>query len=66
MSIAEIKYSSNKLINTQSLIEKKIKKSYDLSVKSREAYKDYVLNYCKQEYKNIFDLNKIDFLKLSK
>ena len=62
----EYEFPENKILNIQSQYEKLVEKNYYLNVEAKDAYKSYLKAYASQQKKDIFDVNKLDLLKVSK
>lgn len=62
----EFEFSWAKIANIQSQLEKLIDTNYYLNKSAKEAYKSYVRSYDSHSLKDIFDVNSLDLLQVSK
>ncbi|KXJ13155.1 ATP-dependent RNA helicase DDX18 [Exaiptasia diaphana] len=56
----EYDFSSSKILNIQSQLEKLIEKNYYLHKSSKDAYRSYLQAYASHQHKNIFNVNTLD------
>ncbi|WKX88109.1 hypothetical protein Q1695_008046 [Nippostrongylus brasiliensis] len=62
----EFEFSWSKIANIQSQLENLIDKNYYLNKSAKEAYKCYVRAYDSHSLKDIFDVNNLDLISVSK
>ncbi|XP_020902271.1 ATP-dependent RNA helicase DDX18 [Exaiptasia diaphana] len=61
----EYDFSSSKILNIQSQLEKLIEKNYYLHKSSKDAYRSYLQAYASHQHKNIFNVNTLDLQRVS-
>jgi len=62
----EYDFSWNKVPNIQPQLEKIIAQNYYLNKSAKEAYKGYIRAYDSHAMKDVFDVNKLDLIKVAK
>ena len=61
LSVSELKFTSNKLINIQAKVEKLVERDYSLHKAAREGYRNYILSVSRKDYHKVaksFGLNQ--------
>lgn len=61
----EYEFPDNKIANIQSQLEKLIEKNYYLHKSAREAYKSYLQSYASHSLKDIYNVHKLDLLRVA-
>ena len=64
--MVEFEFPSKKMINVQSQLEKLIGKNYYLQQSAKEAFKAYLHAYASHSLRSIYDVNKLDLVKVAK
>jgi ATP-dependent RNA helicase DDX18/HAS1 len=62
----QYEFSATKVANVQAQLENLIEKNYYLNKSAREAFRSYVQAYASHALKDIFDVRKLDLLKVAK
>ncbi|KAF9425798.1 ATP-dependent RNA helicase [Podila epigama] len=62
----EYQFPSSKISNVQSQLEKLVEKNYYLNKSARDGYRSYLQAYASYAQKGIFDVNKLDLVKVAK
>ncbi|KAG0328883.1 ATP-dependent RNA helicase [Dissophora globulifera] len=62
----EYQFPSSKISNVQSQLEKLVEKNYYLNKSARDGYRSYLQSYASYAQKGIFDVNKLDLVKVAK
>ncbi|CEG65578.1 Putative ATP-dependent RNA helicase HAS1 [Rhizopus microsporus] len=62
----EYQFPSSKVANVQSQLEQLIEKNYYLNQSARDAFRSYLQSYATYSLKSIFDVNKLDLMKVAK
>jgi len=62
----EFGFPDNKVANVQSQLEKLLQKNYYLHESAREGFRSYLQSYASYSFKGIFDVNKLDLMKVGK
>lgn len=65
VSLNEFEFSWSKIANIQMQLEKLIGKNYFLHKSSQEAYKSYIRAYASHSLKSIYDVHKLDLVKVA-
>ncbi|XP_039260689.2 uncharacterized protein LOC120336946 [Styela clava] len=63
--LSEFEFSWSKIANIQPQLERLIEKNYFLHKSSQEAYKSYIRAYASHSLKNIYDVQKLDLVKVA-
>lgn len=63
--LSEFEFSWSKIANIQPQLERLIERNYFLHKSSQEAYKSYVRAYASHSLKNIYDVQKLDLVKVA-
>ncbi|RPB09363.1 DEAD-domain-containing protein [Morchella conica CCBAS932] len=64
--VVEFEFPSKKLVNVQSQLEKLISKNYYLNNSAKDGYKSYIQAYASHSLRTVFDVNKLDLMKVAK
>jgi len=64
VSLNEYEFPSHKIANVQSQLNKLVEKNFYLSKSARDAYRSYLLAYASHGLKNVYDVHKLDLLKV--
>jgi len=62
----EFGFPADKVANVQSQLEKLLQKNYYLHQSARDGYRSYLQSYANYSHKAIFDVNKLDLVKVAK
>ncbi|KAI7904436.1 ATP-dependent RNA helicase HAS1 [Cokeromyces recurvatus] len=62
----EFQFPENKISNVQSQLEKLIDKNFYLNQSARDAFRSYLQAYATYHLKKIFDVDKLDLVKVAK
>ncbi|KAG0244356.1 P-loop containing nucleoside triphosphate hydrolase protein [Mortierella sp. GBAus27b] len=62
----EYQFPTSKVANVQSQLEKLVEKNYYLNKSARDGFRSYLQSYASYAQKNIFDVNKLDLVKVGK
>ncbi|KAF9918973.1 ATP-dependent RNA helicase [Lobosporangium transversale] len=62
----EYQFPASKISNVQSQLEKLVEKNYYLNKSARDGYRSYLQSYASYAQKAIFDVNKLDLVKVAK
>ncbi|KAG9051586.1 ATP-dependent RNA helicase [Tulasnella sp. UAMH 9824] len=62
----EFGFPAEKIANVQSQLEKLLQKNYHLYQSARDGFKSYLQAYANYSHKAIFDVNKLDLVKVGK
>ncbi|KAI9485424.1 MAG: ATP-dependent RNA helicase HAS1 [Benjaminiella poitrasii] len=62
----EFQFPENKISNVQSQLEKLIEKNFYLNQSARDAFRSYLQAYATYHLKKIFDVDKLDLVKVAK
>ena len=62
----EFEFPMKKIANVQAQLEALIEKTYYLHRSAREAYRSYIQGYAQSSLKDVFDVHKLDLLKVAK
>ncbi|UJR10738.1 hypothetical protein I4U23_014926 [Adineta vaga] len=65
VTLSEFEFSWNKIADIQPQLEKLIEKNYFLHLSAKEAYKAYVRAYASHSMKNVYDVEKLDLVKVA-
>ncbi|XP_001630794.2 ATP-dependent RNA helicase DDX18 [Nematostella vectensis] len=61
----EYDFSSSKILNIQSQLERLIEKNYYLHKSAKDAYKAYIQAYASHQHKSIFNVNSLDLQRVA-
>ncbi|KAL1872471.1 hypothetical protein VTK73DRAFT_1468 [Phialemonium thermophilum] len=64
--IVEYDFPAKKVVNIQSQLEGLIKKNYYLAQSAKEAYRSYLYAYASHSLRSVFDVHKLDLVKVAK
>ncbi|RFU31879.1 hypothetical protein B7463_g4474, partial [Scytalidium lignicola] len=64
--VVEFDFPANKIVNVQSQLEKLIASNYYLNSSAKSGYKSYLQAYASHSLRTIFDVNKLDLVKVAK
>ncbi|KAK3825468.1 MAG: ATP-dependent RNA helicase HAS1 [Benniella sp.] len=62
----EYQFPTSKIANVQSQLEKLVEKNYYLNKSARDGFRSYLQSYASYAQKAIFDVNKLDLVKVGK
>lgn len=66
LTIDEIEFPTKKIINVQQEMEDVVGKNYNLAVNAQAAFRDCCLAYANHSLKKVFDIDKLDLMKLGR
>ncbi|KAJ5935531.1 hypothetical protein N7466_005078 [Penicillium verhagenii] len=64
--VVEFEFPASKIVNVQSQLEKLIGQNYYLNKSAKEGYRSYLQAYASHSLRSVFDVNKLDLVKVSK
>ncbi|KAK5075292.1 ATP-dependent RNA helicase [Lithohypha guttulata] len=64
--IVEYEFPMKKIVNVQTQLEKLIGQNYYLNKSAKDAYRSYLQAYASHSLRSVFDVNKLDLVKVSK
>ncbi|KAK7735258.1 ATP-dependent RNA helicase [Cytospora paraplurivora] len=64
--VVEFDFPANKIMNIQSQLEKLIGKNYYLNQSAKDGYRSYLHAYASHSLRSVFDVNKLDLVKVAK
>ncbi|POS78974.1 ATP-dependent RNA helicase HAS1 [Diaporthe helianthi] len=64
--VVEFEFPANKISNIQSQLEKLIGKNYYLNQSAKDGYRSYLHAYASHSLRSVFDVNKLDLVKVAK
>jgi ATP-dependent RNA helicase DDX18/HAS1 len=64
--VVEFEFPAKKLVNVQSQLEKLIGKNYYLNGSAKDGYKSYLQAYASHSLRTVFDVHKLDLVKVAK
>ncbi|KAG8163995.1 hypothetical protein KVR01_005913 [Diaporthe batatas] len=64
--VVEFEFPSSKISNIQSQLEKLIGKNYYLNQSAKDGYRSYLHAYASHSLRSVFDVNKLDLVKVAK
>jgi ATP-dependent RNA helicase DDX18/HAS1 len=64
--LVEFEFPSSKIANVQSQLEKLISGNYYLNQSAKEGYRSYLNAYASHSLRSVFDIGKLDLVKVSK
>ncbi|OAX81453.1 ATP-dependent RNA helicase HAS1 [Emergomyces africanus] len=64
--VVEFDFPAKKIVNVQSQLEKLIGQNYYLNKSAKEGYKSYLQAYASHSLRSVFDVHKLDLVKVAK
>ena len=64
--LVEFELPSNKILNIQSQLEALINKNYYLNKSAKDGYRSYLQSYASHSLRSVFDVHKLDLVKIAK
>ncbi|OAG39898.1 ATP-dependent RNA helicase HAS1 [Fonsecaea monophora] len=64
--VVEFDFPAKKLVNIQSQLEKLIGQNYYLNKSAKDGYRSYLQAYASHSLRSVFDVNKLDLVKVAK
>lgn len=64
--VVEFDFPAKKIVNVQSQLEKLISQNYYLNKSAKDGYRSYLQAYASHSLRSIFDVNKLDLVKVAK
>ncbi|KAK2877838.1 ATP-dependent RNA helicase [Arthroderma sp. PD_2] len=64
--VVEFEFPTKHIINIQSQLEKLISQNYYLNQSAKEGYRSYLHAYASHSLRSVFDINKLDLVKVAK
>ncbi|KAK4131614.1 DEAD-domain-containing protein [Trichocladium antarcticum] len=64
--VVEYDFPKSKILNVQSQLEKLIGSNYYLNQSAKDGYRSYLHAYASHSLRSVFDVNKLDLLKVAK
>ncbi|RVD81630.1 uncharacterized protein DFL_009486 [Arthrobotrys flagrans] len=64
--VVEFEFPASKIVNVQSQLEKLIGQNYYLNKSAKDGYRSYLHAYASHSLRSIFDVNKLDLVKVAK
>lgn len=64
--VIEFDFPAKKIVNIQSQLEKLISSNYFLNKSAKDGYKSYLQAYASHSLRSVFDVNKLDLVKVAK
>ncbi|KAJ5779633.1 hypothetical protein N7457_007353 [Penicillium paradoxum] len=64
--VVEFEFPSSKIVNVQSQLEKLIGQNYYLNKSAKDGYRSYLQAYASHSLRTVFDVNKLDLVKVAK
>ncbi|KAJ6257930.1 ATP-dependent RNA helicase has1 [Drechslerella dactyloides] len=64
--VVEFEFPASKIVNVQSQLEKLIGQNYYLNKSAKDGYRSYLHAYASHSLRSVFDVNKLDLVKLAK
>ncbi|KAM5440921.1 ATP-dependent RNA helicase [Microsporum ferrugineum] len=64
--VVEFEFPTKHIINIQSQLEKLISQNYYLNQSAKEGYRSYLHAYASHSLRSVFDVNKLDLVKVAK
>ncbi|KAE8379687.1 ATP-dependent RNA helicase has1 [Aspergillus bertholletiae] len=64
--VVEFDFPAQKIVNVQSQLEKLIGQNYYLNKSAKEGYRSYLQAYASHSLRSVFDVHKLDLVKVSK
>ncbi|MCJ1285101.1 ATP-dependent RNA helicase [Xylographa opegraphella] len=64
--VVEFDFPAKRIVNVQSQLEKLIGQNYYLNKSAKDGYRSYLQAYASHSLRSIFDVNKLDLVKVAK
>ncbi|KAI9671962.1 MAG: ATP-dependent RNA helicase [Caeruleum heppii] len=64
--VVEFEFPAKRIVNVQSQLEKLIGQNYYLNKSAKDGYRSYLQAYASHSLRSIFDVNKLDLVKVAK
>ncbi|KAJ5203273.1 hypothetical protein N7449_005352 [Penicillium cf. viridicatum] len=64
--VVEFEFPASKIVNVQSQLEKLIGQNYYLNKSAKDGYRSYLQAYASHSLRTVFDVNKLDLVKVAK
>ena len=64
--LVEFEFPAKRIVNVQSQLEKLIAQNYYLNQSAKDGYKSYLQAYASHSLRSIFDVHKLDLIKIAK
>ncbi|KAK5049472.1 ATP-dependent RNA helicase [Exophiala bonariae] len=64
--VVKFDFPAKKLVNIQSQLEKLITQNYYLNKSAKDGYRSYLQAYASHSLRSVFDVNKLDLVKVAK
>ncbi|KKK23938.1 hypothetical protein AOCH_007166 [Aspergillus ochraceoroseus] len=64
--VVEFEFPASKIVNVQSQLEKLIGQNYYLNKSAKEGYRSYLQAYASHSLRSVFDVHKLDLVKVAK
>ncbi|KAL5001919.1 ATP-dependent RNA helicase has1 [Aspergillus recurvatus] len=64
--VVEFDFPAKKIVNVQSQLEKLISQNYYLNKSAKDGYRSYLQAYASHSLRSVFDVHKIDLVKVAK
>src|ERR1700712_480243 len=64
--VVEFDFPAKKIVNVQSQLEKLITQNYYLNKSAKDGYRSYLQAYASHSLRTVFDVNKLDLVKVAK
>jgi ATP-dependent RNA helicase DDX18/HAS1 len=64
--LVEFELPANKILNIQSQLEALISKNYYLNKSAKDGYRSYLQSYSSHSLRSVFDVHKLDLVKVAK
>ena len=64
--LVEFGFPAKRIVNVQSQLEKLIAQNYYLNQSAKDGYKSYLQAYASHSLRSIFDVHKLDLIKIAK
>lgn len=64
--VVEFDFPAKKIVNVQSQLEKLISQNYYLNKSAKDGYRSYLQAYASHSLRTVFDVNKLDLVKVAK
>jgi len=64
--VVEFEFPAKRIVNVQSQLEKLIGQNYYLNKSAKDGYRSYLHAYASHSLRSVFDVNKLDLIKVAK
>ncbi|KAI9719080.1 MAG: ATP-dependent RNA helicase [Candelaria pacifica] len=64
--VVEFEFPAKRIVNVQSQLEKLIGQNYYLNKSAKDGYRSYLQAYASHSLRTVFDVNKLDLIKVAK